>query len=165
MVNDILIGIFFFLLQKNFSNTKLPILIVASKTDLTAVKQDYHMQPDEFCTFYKLTPLHKFSHSDNENSINTSEVYEKLGTMATYPNLNRLVHLLLMKPSNSWMSQNIKYIVAYLLLFFNTFIYSILQRCFPDRIAVLQAGIGFASLAILGLFILRFLRSNTSNSH
>ena len=40
---------------------------------------------------------------------------------------------------------------------------SLLQRCLPqDRVAFLQAGIGFASLALLGLFILRFLRTSPS---
>lgn len=83
---------------------------MASKKDLPEVKQNYGLQPVEFCSAYKLTPLHKFSASvdGGETSAKVNEVYEKLGTMAAYPNLNRLVHLLLMKPSNSWMAQNMR---------------------------------------------------------
>lgn len=80
---------------------------MAAKSDLQSVRQAYELQPDEFCAHYKLTPVHKFSaHSDKE-ALNM-EVFEKLGTMAAYPNLNRLVHLLMMKPNNSWMAQNMK---------------------------------------------------------
>lgn len=82
---------------------------MASKGDLQAVKQNYRLQPEEFCSYYKLTPLHKFSApSDKDKSTVNMEVYEKLATMAAYPNLNRLVHLLLMKPTSSWMAQNMK---------------------------------------------------------
>ncbi|KAI2804670.1 Mitochondrial Rho GTPase 2 [Blomia tropicalis] len=136
-------------LINNFQKTKLPILFVASKSDLPVVKQNYRLQPEDFCSYHKLTPLHKFSAVTNKESNINLEVYEKLATMAAYPNLNRLVHLLLMKPTNSWMAQNM----------------NLIQRCLPqDRVALLQAGIGFASLALLGLFILRFLRSNSSSS-
>lgn len=104
-------------MQNNFQKTKLPILFVASKSDMPAVKQNYQLQPEEFCAHFKLTPLHKYSSlSDKESSVNM-EVYEKLATMAAYPNLNRLVHLLLMKPSNSWLAQNMKLVVFYLFLF------------------------------------------------
>ena len=79
---------------------------------MPAVKQSYRLQPDDFCSYYKLTPLHKFSAlSDKESTVNM-EVYEKLATMAAYPNLNRLVHILLMKPSSSWMAQNMKYVTG-----------------------------------------------------
>nr|XP_027204426.1 mitochondrial Rho GTPase 1-A-like [Dermatophagoides pteronyssinus] len=105
--------------MKNFHNTKLPILLVASKKDLTQVKQNYPLQPDEFCLTNKLTPLHKFSAINEINDSSGSgssmiaangalEVYEKLVTMAAYPNLNKLVHLLLVKPTNSWLARNMK---------------------------------------------------------
>ncbi|KAH9502039.1 Mitochondrial Rho GTPase 2 [Dermatophagoides farinae] len=139
--------------MKNFHNTKLPVLLVASKKDLAQVKQNYPQQPEEFCLTNKLTPLHKFS---AVNEIDTSEssmatahgtlaVYEKLVTMAAYPNLNKLVHLLLVKPANSWIARNM----------------GIIHRCLPQDRAMLQvAGIGFATLALIGVFIVRYLRSN-----
>ena len=94
-------------------------MLVASKKDLTQVKQNYPLQPDEFCLTNKLTPLHKFSaiNEINDSSGTGSsmiaangalEVYEKLVTMAAYPNLNKLVHLLLVKPTNSWLARNMK---------------------------------------------------------
>ena len=141
---------------------------MASKSDLPVVKQNYRLQPEDFCSYHKLTPLHKFSAVTNKESNINLEVYEKLATMAAYPNLNRLVHLLLMKPTNSWMAQNMKYVkkrFIQFIIFLNFQLYSLIQRCLPqDRVALLQAGIGFASLALLGLFILRFLRSNSSSS-
>lgn len=75
---------------------------------MPAVKQGYRLQPEEFCSYHKLTPLHKFSALSDKESKANMEVFEKLATMAAYPNLNRLVHLLLMKPSSSWMAQNMK---------------------------------------------------------
>lgn len=73
------------------------------------VKQNYSIQPDEFCLENKLTPLHKFSALNEKNETKISlDVYEKLATMAAFPDLNKLVHLLLMKPNNSWMTQNMK---------------------------------------------------------
>ncbi|OTF74822.1 hypothetical protein BLA29_006373, partial [Euroglyphus maynei] len=146
--------------MKNFHNTKLPVLLVASKKDLTQVKQNYPLQPDEFCLTNKLTPLHKFSAvneiNDSSGSSSTAannealEVYEKLVTMAAYPNLNKLVHLLLVKPANSWLARNM----------------SIIHRCLPKDRAMLQvAGIGIATLALIGVFLVRYLRSTGTHHH
>lgn len=136
---------------KNFHNTKLPVLLVASKRDLNDVKQNYQIQPDEFCLTNKLTPLHKFSavqENESTTSNNNLEVYEKLVTMAAYPNLNKLVHLLLMKPTNSWMTANM----------------NLIQRCLPGDRTMMQLGIGFATIALISVFLMRYLRSNSNHS-
>jgi Ras family protein T1 len=86
-------------------DSKLPILVVAAKSDEPPVRQQYTLQPDEFCVKYKLPPPHYFSVNKEEV---LKEVYVKLGTMAAYPNLRRLVHVLLMRPTQSWVSQHFR---------------------------------------------------------
>ncbi|KAF7488768.1 Mitochondrial Rho GTPase 1 [Sarcoptes scabiei] len=53
--------------NKYFQDSKLPILLVASKKDLPIVRQQFPIQPEEFCVLNKLTPLHKFSSISFEN--------------------------------------------------------------------------------------------------
>jgi Ras family protein T1 len=126
---------------KNFMDSKLPILVVAAKSDEPPVRQQYTLQPDEFCVKYKLPPPHYFSVNKEEV---LKEVYVKLGTMAAYPNLRRLVHVLLMRPTQSWVSQH----------------FSALQNCLPhDPRFWIRAGVGFATLAIVGLFIIKLMRA------
>jgi Ras family protein T1 len=129
---------------KHFNDCKLPILVLGSKSDQIIVRQQYTLQPDEFCAKYKLPKNHLFS-ANQANRV-PPEVYVKLGTMAAYPNLRRLVHVLLMRPSGSWsvsFSQNL----------------NALQRCLPESVTLVRAGVGLASLAIAGLFIVRLLRA------
>ncbi|XP_054155369.1 mitochondrial Rho GTPase 1-like [Oppia nitens] len=128
---------------KCFMNTKLPILVVAAKSDELAVRQQYTLQPDEFCGKYKLPPPHYFSVNKEEL---LKEVYVKLATMAAYPNLRRLVHVLLMRPTQSWVSQQI----------------DTLQSCLPDTNALMKAGVGLATLTIVGLYIIRLMKATNS---
>lgn len=88
---------------KHFVNCKLPILIVAAKSDEQQVQQQFSLQPDEFCTKYNLPKVHPFTATGIKQ-----EVYIKLCTMAAYPNLGRLVHVLLMRPSSSWVTTHFK---------------------------------------------------------
>lgn len=78
---------------------------MSSKTDEPSVKQHYAIQPDEFCAQHKLPPITPFSVNREELA---KEVYVKLTTMAAYPNLRRLVHVLLMRPTQSWVSQHLE---------------------------------------------------------
>jgi Ras family protein T1 len=126
---------------KHFNDCKLPILVVGSKSDQICVRQQYTLQPEEFCAKYKLPKAHLFS--VNQLQGVPQEVYVKLGTMAAYPNLRRLVHVLLMRPSGSWVSQNLQAIQAFL----------------PEASTLVRTGVGLASLAIAGLFIVRLLRA------
>lgn len=79
--------------------------MVAAKSDEPSVKQHYSLQPEEFCAKYKLPPITNFSVNREEL---LKEVYVKLATMAAYPNLRRLVHVLLMRPTQSWVSQHLE---------------------------------------------------------
>ncbi|KAK6625968.1 hypothetical protein RUM43_006267 [Polyplax serrata] len=69
-----------------FAETKTPVLMVASKADLPKVKQDYMMQPEDFCTRHKLPPPQPFSALHRVHK----EVYVKLATMAAFPQLQQL---------------------------------------------------------------------------
>lgn len=89
---------------KHFNNCKLPVLIVAAKSDEAPVKQQYSIQPDEFCIKYKLPKIHPYTATDLKK-----DVYVKLCTMAAYPNLKKLVHVLLMRPNSSWVSNHFRY--------------------------------------------------------
>lgn len=89
---------------KHFNNCKLPVLIVAAKSDESPVKQQYSIQPDEFCIKYKLPKIHPYTATDLKK-----DVYIKLCTMAAYPNLKKLVHVLLMRPNSSWVSNHLRY--------------------------------------------------------
>lgn len=93
---------------KHFNNCKLPILIVAAKADESPVKQQYSIQPDEFCIKYKLPKIHPYTATDLKK-----DVYVKLCTMAAYPNLKKLVHVLLMRPNSSWVSNHLRYFLFF----------------------------------------------------
>ncbi|XP_014229588.1 mitochondrial Rho GTPase isoform X1 [Trichogramma pretiosum] len=66
---------------KYFADSKIPVLIVANKSDLTEAKQEYLLQPATFCTKYKLMPPqpHGISH------VVRREIFIKLATMAAFP--------------------------------------------------------------------------------
>uniref|UniRef100_A0A8D8V3R0 Mitochondrial Rho GTPase n=1 Tax=Cacopsylla melanoneura TaxID=428564 RepID=A0A8D8V3R0_9HEMI len=65
---------------KYFSTSKIPVMLVAGKSDLPRVRQDYLMQPDIFCETHKLSPAHPFSSPNSDR-----EVFVKLATMAAFP--------------------------------------------------------------------------------
>lgn len=94
---------------KHFVDCKLPILIVASKSDSPPVKQNYPMQPEEFCALHKLAPPHPFTLRE-ALLPEKREVYSKVATMAAYPNLKRLVHVLCMRPTPTWFSSHFGYV-------------------------------------------------------
>lgn len=72
---------------KHFVNSRVPTLIVACKTEHTAVRQDYDMTPAQFCTKFKLPPPQNFYSIDRVNK----DVYVKLTTMAAYPHMTDAV--------------------------------------------------------------------------
>ena len=70
-----------FSLQRYFSNTQLPVLVVANKSDKGVVRQDYILQPEAFCAKHKLPPPQKAS----AKTIPAKDIYLKLATMAAFP--------------------------------------------------------------------------------
>jgi len=64
-----------------YAMQKIPVLIVGNKSDCGEVMQDYILQPNTFCSKYKLPPPHPFSCLEKVNK----EIYVKLATMAAFP--------------------------------------------------------------------------------
>ncbi|XP_053672547.1 mitochondrial Rho GTPase isoform X3 [Anopheles nili] len=69
---------------KYFAESKIPVLIVGTKADLEEVRQDYLLQPPDFCHKYKLLQPQFFSVKHNKKDI-----YTKLATMAAFPQLKQ----------------------------------------------------------------------------
>lgn len=65
---------------KYYAESKIPVLIAGAKGDLEEVHQNYLLQPDEFCSKYKLLPPQIFSLTDNRHDL-----YVKLASLAAYP--------------------------------------------------------------------------------
>ncbi|KAK8719240.1 hypothetical protein OTU49_014159, partial [Cherax quadricarinatus] len=65
---------------KYFSETSIPVLFVANKSDMSAVRQDYIHQPVSFCHKHKIPPPHTFSSAVQPKK----DIYTKLATMAAY---------------------------------------------------------------------------------
>ncbi|XP_018319095.1 mitochondrial Rho GTPase isoform X2 [Agrilus planipennis] len=87
---------------KYFAESKIPVLVVGCKSDLEEVKQEYILQPTTFCQKYKIIPPQSFK----AKSQVQKDVYVKLATMAAFPPLRRMVHMLLLRPEPSeWFSQ------------------------------------------------------------
>ncbi|XP_011151538.1 mitochondrial Rho GTPase isoform X2 [Harpegnathos saltator] len=66
---------------KYFADSKIPVLIIANKSDLSEVKQCYLLQPASFCSRYKLMPPQPYSISRTVRR----EIFVKLATMAAFP--------------------------------------------------------------------------------
>ncbi|SPP82737.1 mitochondrial Rho GTPase isoform X3 [Drosophila guanche] len=73
---------------KYYAESKIPVMIVGTKCDMDERRQDYLMQPAEFCDKYKLLPPHLFSLKTNKK-----ELYTKLATMAAFPHLRQFGHM------------------------------------------------------------------------
>lgn len=69
------------------------------------MRQHYVLQPDEFCAKYHLARPISFTVNDLQVK---REVFNKLGMMAVYPNLRRLVHALLARPTPNWVTQQFR---------------------------------------------------------
>lgn len=71
---------------KYYADSKIPCLIVAGKSDCPEVRQEYLVQPAQFCSKHRLPPLQPFSCSGKVRK----DVYVKLATMAAYPHWKQL---------------------------------------------------------------------------
>ena len=50
------LSLIFLILQRYFSSdSKIPVLIVGNKADMTAVRQDYILQPEAFCAKHRVS--------------------------------------------------------------------------------------------------------------
>lgn len=71
---------------KYFESGRIPVLFVCSKADCGEVKQDYLVQPADFCDAHRLAPPHKYTAVNGDGK----ELYQKLATMAAFPHLTEL---------------------------------------------------------------------------
>ncbi|KAK3585182.1 hypothetical protein CHS0354_001817 [Potamilus streckersoni] len=92
--------------MKHFIESRIPTLIVATKVEHPEVHQDYELTPAQFCVKYKLPPPQRFTCIDKVNK----DVYVKLATMAAYPNLKRLVHMLLVHQHPLWLQEQLRHL-------------------------------------------------------
>lgn len=127
---------------KHFYNCRLPIQVLGMKADGPVVIQEYVMQPEDFCAKYKLAKPQNFTVASEDGSV-CSDVYVKLATMAAYPTLRRLVHVLALKPTSTWVTSRL----------------DALQRIMPESTTVVRASISLATIAIASFFLIRFIRS------
>lgn len=121
---------------KHFYECRLPVLILGAKSDKAVVHQGYSTQPEEFCAKYKLAKPQVFTVNPTDGQV-SQDVYLKLGTMAAYPTLRRLVHYLSIPTSGSWSTH-----------------LNALQRVMPESVT-LYSTVGLAAVAIACLLIFK----------
>uniref|UniRef100_A0A147BTZ2 Mitochondrial Rho GTPase n=1 Tax=Ixodes ricinus TaxID=34613 RepID=A0A147BTZ2_IXORI len=124
---------------KHLAGSSVPVLLVASKSDRPAVRQDYPIQPAEFCRRHGLPPPQRFTCAVPPSR----DVYVKLATMAAYPSLRRLVHVLLVRPMAPWLSRYTSRLAS------------------AEASAWLGAGLGAAAAALAGVLLVRLLRTTS----
>ncbi|XP_070581057.1 mitochondrial Rho GTPase 1-A-like isoform X2 [Ptychodera flava] len=84
---------------RHFQKSTVPCLFVASKSDLHPVRQDYEVQPAQFCMEHKLPPPQTLSVVGRVNK----DTYIKLATLAAYPHMGGIQ----MKKKNVWISAGV----------------------------------------------------------
>lgn len=126
--------------MRHFLDSRVPTLIVACKVEQQEVRQDYEMSPAAFCTKFKLPPPQRFTCIDKVNR----DIYIKLATMAAYPNLKRLVHMLLVHQNPVWLEDQLRYIRDLTL---------------RNDQRLLKVGLGVMTFAGLGYIVYRLVKS------
>lgn len=118
---------------KYYAESKIPVMIVGTKSDLSERMQDYLLQPDEFCQKYKLLPPHMFSLKSNKK-----ELYTKLATMAAFP----------------------RFQAAWILFYRHSHLrqFGLMTE---DPALWWKAGLGVAAATMIGFFVMKALRATT----
>lgn len=118
---------------KYFADSKIPVLIVANKSDLTEVKQDYLLQPSSFCSKYKLMPPQPYSVTRTVRP----EIFVKLATMAAFP----------------------RFQAAWVLFYKHRHMkqFGLIQG---DSIVWWKAGLGLAAATVAGFMMIRVLNTD-----
>nr|CAI5851584.1 unnamed protein product [Callosobruchus analis] len=129
---------------KYFAESKIPVLIVACKDDLEEVRQEYLLQPANFCQKYKILPPQKFSVRGHHKR----DVFVKLATMAAFPPLRRMVHMLLLRPQpTEWLN-----------IFYRNFRdFGVIVN---DTTVWWKAGLSLAAVTALGLLVAKVLHTD-----
>ncbi|XP_067164263.1 mitochondrial Rho GTPase 1 isoform X2 [Apteryx mantelli] len=69
--------------KQHFMDSRIPCLVVAAKSDLHEVRQEYSISPAEFCKKHKMPPPQAFT--CNTVDAPSKDIFVKLTTMAMYP--------------------------------------------------------------------------------
>uniref|UniRef100_A0A8C6IP75 Mitochondrial Rho GTPase n=1 Tax=Melopsittacus undulatus TaxID=13146 RepID=A0A8C6IP75_MELUD len=69
--------------KQHFVDSRIPCLVVAAKSDLHEVRQEYSISPAEFCKKHKMPPPQAFT--CNTVDVPSKDIFVKLTTMAMYP--------------------------------------------------------------------------------
>ncbi|XP_009285950.1 PREDICTED: mitochondrial Rho GTPase 1 isoform X1 [Aptenodytes forsteri] len=69
--------------KQHFMDSRIPCLVVAAKSDLHEVRQEYSISPAEFCKKHKMPPPQAFT--CNTVDVPSKDIFVKLTTMAMYP--------------------------------------------------------------------------------
>ncbi|XP_063975436.1 mitochondrial Rho GTPase isoform X2 [Diachasmimorpha longicaudata] len=118
---------------KYFADSKIPVLIVANKSDLAEVKQEYLLQPPSFCNKYKLMPPQPYSITRTVRP----EIFVKLATMAAFP----------------------RFQAAWVLFYKHRHMkqFGLVQG---DSVVWWKAGLGIAAATVAGFMMMRVLNTN-----
>nr|XP_035159964.1 mitochondrial Rho GTPase 1-like [Callithrix jacchus] len=68
--------------EQHFMDSRIACLIIATKSDLHEVKQEYSISPTDFCRKHKMTPQQAFT--CNTADAPSKDIFVKLTTMAMY---------------------------------------------------------------------------------
>ncbi|XP_055379387.1 mitochondrial Rho GTPase isoform X2 [Condylostylus longicornis] len=121
---------------KYYAESKIPVIMVGTKGDLDEVRQDYLLQPNEFCDKYKLLPPHMFSLKSNKK-----ELYTKLATMAAFPRFQA-----------AW------------ILFYKHRHLRQFGLMTEDPQIWWKAGLGIAAATVIGFFVMKAFQSPVTHS-
>ncbi|KAL8163783.1 UNVERIFIED_CONTAM: Mitochondrial Rho GTPase 1 [Gekko kuhli] len=69
--------------KQHFMDSRIPCLVIAAKSDLHEVRQQYGISPVDFCKKHKMPPPQAFSCNTVDAPI--KDIFVKLTTMAMYP--------------------------------------------------------------------------------
>ncbi|KAI6075717.1 Mitochondrial Rho GTPase 1 isoform X6 [Aix galericulata] len=73
--------------KQHFMDSRIPCLVVAAKSDLHEVRQEYSISPAEFCRKHKMPPPQAFT--CNTVDVPSRDIFVKLTTMAMYPHVTQ----------------------------------------------------------------------------
>ncbi|XP_063149642.1 mitochondrial Rho GTPase 1 isoform X3 [Candoia aspera] len=69
--------------KQHFMDSRIPCLVIAAKSDLHEVRQEYSTSPADFCKKHKMPPPQAFT--CNTVDAPSKDIFVKLTTMAMYP--------------------------------------------------------------------------------
>ncbi|XP_054289732.1 mitochondrial Rho GTPase isoform X2 [Macrosteles quadrilineatus] len=128
---------------KYYRESKIPVMVVCTKADQPQVRQEFDLQPAEFCDLQKLSPPHAFT----ANKESASELFVKLATMAAFPCMQSVVHLMLHSAPVQFISHFARLLSVLELLNLLFCLFFFVHLCF-------HAFLGFACKSACSFFVI-----------